>query len=327
LRTIIPLIVLSIIFDIFNGLRDGSNFVSTMISSRTMSMRNALSIAAIAEFLGPFIFGVAVARTFGKGLFAPNSVTILELIAALLSATLWNIITWLLSFPSSSTHALLGAIIGSVLAGTGLHSISTSGISKILLSLFLSPPVGLLVGFLFTKLMYYFARFETTHVNYLFKRFQIFTAIILALSYGANDAQKSMGLISLGLVISGFLPDFRIPIWVIVLSAGSIALGILLGGQRLIRTLGGRFYKIQPVEGFSSQFSSTAVILGAALAGGPVSSSQVITSSILGAGSADRVNKIRWGFAGHIVESWLLTIPVCMLMAFIIYELMARIIP
>jgi PiT family inorganic phosphate transporter len=325
LKNIFILIGLSITFDILNGLRDGSNFVSTAVSTRVMSTRRALSIAAVAEFLGPFIFGVAVARTFGRDIVATNSITIYEILAALASAVAWNLFTWLASIPSSSTHALLGGILGAVATGAGLQVIRLGGLIKVLVSLFISPPLGLMVGYLVIKMVYRLAAEAPPSINNLFKRLQIPTGIILALSYGANDAQKTMGLISLGLVISGILPSFRVPIWVMALSAGSISIGIFFGGQRLIRTLGGSFYKIRPVHGFSSQLAATSVILGSALLGGPVSSSQVVTSSILGVGAADQLNKIRWEAASRIVESWLLTIPACAGLAAGIYLLLIRV--
>ena len=325
MKYIFILIGLSVTFDILNGLRDGSNFVSTAVSTRVMSTRRALSIAAVAEFLGPFIFGVAVARTFGRDIVATNSITIYEILAALASAVVWNLFTWLASIPTSSTHALLGGILGAVATGAGLQVIRLGGLIKVLVSLFISPPLGLMVGYLVIKMVYRLAADAPPSINNLFKRIQIPTGIILALSYGANDAQKTMGLISLGLVITGILPSFRVPIWVMALSAGSISIGIFFGGQRLIRTLGGSFYKIRPVHGFSSQLAATSVILGSALLGGPVSSSQVVTSSILGVGAADQLNKIRWEAASRIVESWLLTIPACAGLAAGIYLLLIRV--
>ena len=323
MTSIITLLALSVVFDFLNGLRDGSNFVATMISTQALSFRKAFGIAAAAEFLGPFIFGVAVARTFGRDIVKPGSITIEVILAALISAIIWNLITWYFSFPSSSTHALLGGMIGAVLVSAGVHAIQTTGIGKILLSLFISPPLGLFFGFLIMKAVLRLTRSASPRINGIFRSSQVLTGVVLAFSYGANDAQKTMGLITLGLVITGWLPDFSIPIWVIALSAGAIALGIFLGGQRMVKTLGGKFYKIRPIEGFSSQLSSVGVILGAGLLGGPVSSSQVVTTSILGAGSARRINKVRWQTAGNIAEAWLLTIPICAGLAAGIYLILS----
>jgi PiT family inorganic phosphate transporter len=230
----------------------------------------------------------------------------------------------MLSLPGSSTHAFLGSILGAVTIGSGWGVIFQGGVMKILISLLVSPLVGLVVGYFLTKAIYYLARYATPAINWTFRRLQIVTEVVLALSYGANDAQKSMAIMTMGLIVTRVLPDFKIPLWVIALSAGSIALGILFGGQRMLRTLGGKFYKIRPIHGFASQFSATLVILGAALLGGPASSSQVITTSILGVGSADRINQVRWITAATILESWLVTIPICALLGAGSYELLGR---
>jgi PiT family inorganic phosphate transporter len=313
------LILLSMLFDFMNGLRDGSNFAATVVSSHALSLSSSLWLAAVSVMLGPLIFGVTVAYTFGRNIVLPQAINIQEILAALLAAVVWNLLTWWLSIPSSSTHAVLGGMLGAVVVGTGWDSVMKSGLDRVLISLFISPPLGLMVGYLFTKLVYLGTRYATPRINAFFRQVQIPSEVFLALSYGANDAQKTMGLVPLGLVSIGWLNSFRVPLWVILLSAGMTALGIIMGGQRLIRTLGGRFYKIRPIHGFSSQFSAALVILGAALLGGPVSSSQVITSSILGVGSADRINQVRWRLAGSIAESWLVTIPFCALLGGISY--------
>jgi PiT family inorganic phosphate transporter len=315
LTPLIFLFAFSSIFDMLSGMRDASNFVSTIISTRALPARVALGVAAVAEFCGPFIFGVAVAYTFGRDLIDPQTVTISALMAAILSAIVWNMITLYMGFPASSSHALLGGLIGALLVSTGPSSLRLAGMYKIMLALFLSPMLGLLVGFLLTKLIYFLSRSLSPRVNDFFRRIQIVTSITLAMAYGANDAQKTMGVLSLALVTTGYLNEFHVPIWIVAFSAGSIALGIAVGGWRLIRTLGGRFYRIRPVHGFSSQASAATVILTSAVLGGPVSSSQVVTSAILGAGSADRINQVRWELATHILTAWLLTIPICGLIA------------
>jgi PiT family inorganic phosphate transporter len=327
LTLIIALIVIALIFDFLNGFHDSSNIVATMISSRAFRPRVALGVTAVAEFSGPFIFGVAVAKTIGQDIVQPGTITIAVILAALLSATLWNILTWYLGIPSSSSHALIGGIIGAVAVGAGLGAIQMSGLTKVMIALFLSPIIGLAVGYLFTKLVFFLSRGASPHINWFFKRSQIVTAVALGLSHGTNDAQKTMGIIALGLVTTGFLTHFYVPTWVIALSAGAIALGTALGGWRLIRTLGGKFYKIRPVHGFSSQAASAGVILGASLLGGPVSTTQVVSSSIMGAGSAERLSKVRWGVAGNIAMAWLVTIPVTTLIAAVLYWLGVRAIP
>jgi PiT family inorganic phosphate transporter len=324
---IVALIVLAVIFDFLNGFHDSSNIVATMISSRAFRPRVALGVTALAEFTGPFIFGVAVAKTIGHDIVEPGTITVAVIMAALLSAILWNLLTWYLGIPSSSSHALIGGIIGAVAVGAGLEAIQLSGLQKVLLALFISPIIGLMAGFLFTKLVFFLARGASPRINWFFKRSQIVTAVALGLSHGTNDAQKTMGVIALGLVTAGYLADFYVPTWVIALSAGAIALGTALGGWRLIKTLGGKFYKIRPVHGFSSQVTSAGVILGASLVGGPVSTTQVVSSSIMGVGSAERLSKVRWGVAGNIAVAWIVTIPATALVAAGLYWLGVRVTP
>jgi PiT family inorganic phosphate transporter len=314
-------------FSFLNGFTDSSNIVATMISSRALPPRMALAITAVAEFFAPLIFGVAVARTIGRDIVAPGSVNMAVILAALLSAILWSLLTWFIAIPSSSSHALIGGLIGAVDMGAGLKSIQASGLEKVLIALLISPVIGLVAGYLFTKLVFFLARGASPRINWFFKRSQIVTAVALALSYGANDAQKAMGIITLGLVTDGYLARFQVPIWVIVLSSGAIALGTAVGGWRLIRTLGGKFYKIRPVHAFSTQVTSASIILGAALLGGPVSTTQVVSSAVMGVGSAERLNKVRWGVAGNIVIAWLLTIPATALVGAGLYWLVLYAVP
>jgi PiT family inorganic phosphate transporter len=316
---IVVLILLALLFDYLNGIRDSSNIVATMISSRAFSPRLALGVTAIAEFSGPFIFGVAVAETIGHEIVDSQAINIEVLIAALSSGILWNLLTWWLGIPSSSSHALIGGLIGAVVIGAGWKAIELKGLEKVLLALFTSPIIGFVFGFLITRLVYLLCWNASPRVNWFFKRSQIFTGITLALSHGTNDAQKTMGVITLALVIGGFLKKFAVPIWVIFLCSGMIALGTFLGSWRLIRTLGGKFFKIRPVDGFCSQLASASVIIGASLVGGPVSTTQVVVSSIMGVGASERPNKVRWSMARDIAMAWLVTIPASALVAAGIY--------
>jgi PiT family inorganic phosphate transporter len=313
------LIGAALLFDFLNGFHDSSNIAATMISSRAVPPRVALLISAVAHFFAPFLFGAAVAKTVGHDIIASEAVTIPVILAASLSAIVWNIITWWLGIPSSSSHALIGGLVGAVGIGFGLQNIQPSGLSKVLIALFISPLLGLTVGFVVMKLVLFLARGASPRVSTLFKRLQWFTSLGLALSHGTNDAQKTMGIITMGLVATGHLSRFEVPGWVILLSATAIALGTASGGWRLIRTLGARFYKIRPIHGFTSQLSSAAVIMGAALLGGPVSTTQVVSSSIMGVGSAERLSKVRWGVAGSIAIAWVVTIPVSAAMAALLY--------
>jgi inorganic phosphate transporter, PiT family len=317
-------VLLALVFDFTNGIRDSSNIVATIISSRAFSPRVALGVTAIAEFTGPFIFGVALAETIGKGIVIPNTINLQVILAALISAIAWNILTWYLGLPSSSSHALIGGIIGAVVMGAGWNAIQYGGLEKVLIALFTSPLIGYGVGYLILKLITLLCWNATPRINTFFKRGQILTAIALALSHGANDAQKTMGIITLALVTGNYLEQFTVPPWVIVICATMISLGTAIGGWRLIRTLGGKFYKIRPLDGFAAQLTSAVVILSASMLGGPVSTTQVVSSAIMGVGAAERANKVRWGVAGEIVMAWLLTIPATALLsagiyAFIVY--------
>jgi PiT family inorganic phosphate transporter len=313
--TIIAVIVLALGFDFLNGIHDSSNVVATMIFSRALSPRVALSMTAIAEFSGPLIFGVAVANTIGHEVVAAEAINLQVILAALISAIFWNLLTWYLGFPSSSSHALVGGFIGAVIIGAGWRAIQLPGIGKILTALFTSPIIGFIFGFFILRLVLLLSWKSTPKVNGLFKRSQIITSVALALSHGANDAQKTMGIITLALVAGGYLQIFAVPLWVILLSGGMIALGTSVGGWKLIKTLGGKFYKIRPVDGFATQLASATVILSASLVGGPVSTTQVVSSAIMGVGAAERLNKVRWGVAREIATAWLLTIPATALLA------------
>ncbi len=324
-QELIIVIALALVFDFLNGMRDSSNIVATMISSRAFSPGTALGIAAVAEFFGPFLFGVVVARTIGDEIVDSNALTLGVIAAALIGAIVWNLITWYFGLPGSSSHALIGGMVGAVIAGAGMGAIKWDGLNIVLIALFTFPLIGFVSGFLTTRLIYFLVRGATPRVNDLFKRGQWFTALVMAFGQGTNDAQKTMGIIALSLVIGGALPSFQVPFWVVAVSAAAIAIGTGMGGWRLIRTLGGKFYKIRPLHSFSTQLSSAGVILAASLFGVPVSASQVVSSSIIGVGSAERASKVRWSVAEEIILSWLITIPVSGLLAAGVYWLIGRV--
>ena len=321
---LIVVIVLGLGFDLLNGIHDSSNIVATMNSSRAFSPRVALGVTAVAEFSGPFIFGVAVATTIGSDVVSAKAITIVVILAALVGAILWDLLTWYLGFPSSSSHALIGGIIGAVVMGSGWKVIEWQGLLKILLTLLTSPFIGFIIGWLLLKIVVMLSWKASPRINGFFKHSQIVTGIALALAHGANDAQKTMGIITLALLTAGYLKVFAVPLWVVAICAFMIALGTSIGGWRLIRTLGGKFYKIRPINGFTSQLASSVVILGASLIGGPVSTTQVVSSSIMGVGAAERANKVRWGVAGDIAAAWLLTIPATALVAAGVYLVLRR---
>ena len=242
---IIIIIILALVFDFLNGIHDSSNIVATMIASRAFSPRIALGMTAVANFFGPFIFGVAVAETIGNEVVAAEAISLLVILTALVSAIMWNLLTWYLGFPSSSSHALVGGLVGAVLIGAGWEAILLPGLTKVLLTLLTSPLIGFIFGYLFLKILILLSWNATPKVNTIFKRSQVFTSISLALSHGTNDAQKTMGIITLALVTGGVLEAFVVPQWVVFACAAMIALGTAVGGWRLIRTLGGKFYPHQ----------------------------------------------------------------------------------
>jgi PiT family inorganic phosphate transporter len=318
----IIVVLLALFFDFSNGFHDAANVVATIITTRALSPKRALVIAAVCEFIGPFLFGTAVAQTIGKNIidistFDPKilELSVSLIIAALIGAILWNIITWFLGFPSSSSHALIGGMVGAVLVAYGSGKILWGGVLYVVASLVLSPLLGLIFGMLFLRITFRIFQNATPRVNYFFNRMQIPSSIALALSHGANDAQKSMGLITLSLVILGFSPTFHIPLWVIASCAGAIALGTASGGWRIIKTMGSKIYRLRSVHAFCAQTASATVILGAALVGGPVSTTHVVSSSIMGVGAGQRMSAVRWGVAKNIILAWLITIPASAVMA------------
>jgi PiT family inorganic phosphate transporter len=320
-QELLIVIGLALIFDFLNGMRDASNIVATMISSRALGPRTALGLTAIAEFFGPFLFGVVVAKTIGAEIVQPEVLTLAAIESALVGAIIWNLITWYFGIPGSSSHALIGGLVGAVIMGAGTAAIQIGGLNKVIIALLTSPLIGFFLGFLITRLIYFLVRGASPSINIFFKRSQLLTALAMAFSHGTNDAQKTMGIISLSLVIAGVLPSFQVPLWVVGVSAAAIAIGTSLGGWRLIRTLGGKFYKIRPLHSFSTQLTSAMVILAASLFGVPVSTSQVVSSVIIGVGSSERISKVRWSVAEEIVTAWLITIPASAALAAGVYWL------
>jgi PiT family inorganic phosphate transporter len=319
------LLALALVFNYLNGFHDSSNIVATVISSGAMRPRAALILAALAELAGPFIFGVAVATTIGEGLLDVRLVPLQAITAALAAAVVWNLITWYIGIPSSSSHALVGGLLGAALIAGGTGFVHTSGLIKILAALLISPVAGLVAGYLVMRLVLWAAQDASPRINNLFRRLQVATLVGLALSHGTNDAQKTMGVIAMGLVASHALDTFQIPLWVIAASAGAISIGTALGSWRLIRTIGGKIYRVRPVHAFSSQVAGAGVILGAALVGGPVSTTQVMSSAIMGVGAAERITKVRWLVLQEMMTAWLLTIPVTALLSALAYVLLSAV--
>ncbi len=309
LVVVIIVVILAIVFDFLNGFHDAANVVATMIASRSMTPEAALFIAASCEFIGPFLFGTAVAKTMGKGIVDASVITVWITFAALSGAIAWNLITWKWGLPSSSSHALVGGIVGAVWAGVGFDKLKLDGLIMIITVLVTSPLIGLAIGYVCKKFIAFLCRGQGPRINVVFKRAQLVSAAGLALSHGANDAQKSMGIITMVLVTYGYLAEFIVPYWVIFCCATAMGLGTAFGGWSIIKTVGSGIYRLRPIHAFSSQVTSATVILGAALMGGPVSTTHVVSSSIMGVGAADRMKAVRWFKAIEIVTTWFVTIP------------------
>lgn len=301
---------LALAFDFTNGFHDSSNIVSTIICSRATSPGIALLIASLSELAGPFLFGTAVAVSIGQNIIDPKVIRLEVVLSGLSGAIVWNLITWRLGMSSSSTHALIGALVGAVIVSVGFGQIQATGLVKVLLSLLISPVIGFIAGYLLLKFTLAVFRNATPKINRFFKTAQIFSSALLALSHGANDAQKTMGIITMSLVSLGLLKSFSVPWWVMAASAATLSLGIASGGWRIIRTVGMKLFRLRPVHGFDTQVAASTVVLGAALAGGPVSTTQVVSSSIMGIGYVANRSHVRWSVAQEMVGAWVITMPV-----------------
>lgn len=313
-------IVIALIFDFINGFHDSANSIATIVATNVLKPRNAVLLAAFWNFLGVFIFGVAVAATIGKGIINPNVVDIYVVLAALLGAILWNIITWHFGVPSSSSHALIGGLVGAGVVSSGFGSIIFSGLSKILLFIFVAPLLGFLGAIMFTILaMWIFKNMHPSKISSYFRKLQIVSSSFYSLSHGTNDAQKTMGIITLLLFTSGFISTFYVPKWVIIASYTAIALGTFFGGWRIVKTMGIKITRLTPFHGFSAETSGALVLLTTALFGIPVSTTHVISGSIMGVGSVKRFSGVRWRIARKIVIAWVLTIPMSAIIAGLSY--------
>lgn len=312
---LILIIILAVIFDIANGWHDAANAIATVVSTKVLSPLTAVALAAVMNILGAF-FTTAVAKTVGTGIVDPLAVTDTVIIAGLLSAILWNLITLFLGLPVSSSHALFGGIAGAAMAHGGASIMNSGGIVKILMSLLISPILGFIIGYGFMKLILaLFGRLAPGIVGKYFGRMQIFSSAFFAFGHGSNDAQKAMGIITMALVSGGVIQAMEVPKWVILTCALAMGLGTLFGGWKIIKTLGVKMLKLEPIHGFSAETSATAVIITASHFGLPVSTTHVVSSAILGVGATKRLSAVRWGIAGKIVMAWVLTLPACIVMA------------
>ena len=314
---------LAVLFDYINGFHDTANAIATSVSTRALRPEHAILMSATANFVGA-LTGTAVAKTISSGLATTPGGSAGQTIvaAALIGAIIWNLITWRFGIPSSSSHALIGGLLGAVIVSVGTSAIIVDGVvGKVILPLILSPIVGVIGGFLLMViLLNVFQRANPHRINERFRRLQLVSAAFMAFSHGSNDAQKTMGIMTLALIAAGVLPhDSTIPLWVIILAATAMSLGTAAGGWRIIKTMGQRVVKLDPVHGFAAETTAATIILTASHFGMPVSTTHVISSAIIGVGASDRLSAVRWGVAGNIVIAWILTIPASALAAGVAY--------
>jgi PiT family inorganic phosphate transporter len=308
--TLLAVLGLAVLFDYINGFHDTANAIATSVSTRALKPAYAIAMSATANFVGA-LTGTAVAETVGAGLVETEAVTQTVIAAALVGAIAWNLLTWRLGIPSSSSHALIGGLLGATLISAGFAAWQMDGIvGKVIVPLIGSPIVGFTLGLLFMALLFnVFRRAHPARLNGVFRRLQVVSAGYMAFSHGSNDAQKTMGIMTLALVTAGVIDSFVVPTWVILTAATAISLGTAAGGWRIIKTMGTKVVKLHPVHGFAAETTAATVIFGASQLGMPVSTTHVISSAIMGVGSSDRIKTVRWGVARSIVSAWVLTIP------------------
>jgi len=305
-------VFLALVFDFINGFHDTANAIATSVSTRVLSPRMAILMAAVLNFAGAFI-SVTVAKTVGSDLVNPASIPQTVIIAALLGAIVWNLITWYFGLPSSSSHALIGGLLGAAISFSGELNIVNwiNFFDKVLLWLFLSPVIGFIVGYLvMTSLNWILRKTKPTTVTTVFSKLQIVSAALMALNHGGNDAQKSMGIIAMALMSGGLIDSFYVPSWVKLLCALAMALGTSVGGWKIIKTMGMNMARLTPVNGFAAETSAAAVIFAATMLHSPVSTTHIISTSIMGVGASKRLSSVRWVVAKNIVWAWVLTIPI-----------------
>ena len=320
---LLALVVLcALIFDYVNGFHDTANAIATSVTTKALSPRTAIILAASLNFLGA-LSGTAVAETIGSTIIKPGMVDGKVLIMALLGAIAWNVVTWYFGIPSSSSHALIGGLTGASIAMFGLHSVNWPGLGIIVFFLIASTVVGMMVGaVVMTILSWVFHGASRNRLDKGFRRLQVLSACMMSFSHGSNDAQKSMGIITMALLSSGYISSFEVPLWVMVACATAMGLGTAAGGWRIITTLGSKIFRIEPINGFAADFSSSIVIYTASLMGYPVSTTHVVSSSIIGVGCAKQIKAVRWETARQLVTAWLITIPSTALISLVFYKLL-----
>jgi PiT family inorganic phosphate transporter len=324
LTILIVIVALALLFDFINGFHDTANAIATSISTRALTPRFAIFYASVLNFIGALISS-KVASTVGGKIANPAVIQHGEqiVIAALLSAIIWNLLTWYLAIPSSSSHTLFGSLAGAVIAGAGFYSVNWEGFLQIILILVLSPIVAFAVGFvimaIIRRLVIWKGNSSRSKLNRMFRFLQIISAGLLSFSHGGNDAQKAMGVIVFGLVAAGYQTTLDVPLWVKICAALSMGLGTSIGGWRIIKTVSKKIIKIEPINGFASDLTSSLVIQTSTHLGMPLSTTHVISSAIIGTGSVMRFHEVKWGTVGRMVMTWVITIPISIVLAFLIY--------
>ena len=307
---VVIIILVALTFDFLNGFHDAANSIATVVSTRVLSPQKAVLWAAFFNFVAAFVMGTAVAKTMGKGMIDLSVVTNEVILAGLIGAITWNLFTWYYGLPVSSSHALIGGYAGAAVAKAGVGAILLAGWTKTLIFIVMAPLMGLLVGFLLmVSVTWIFRRWHPFKLDQLFRRLQLVSAGLYSLGHGGNDAQKTMGIITGLLVSGGYLPTFDVPLWVILISHAAIALGTMFGGWRIVKTMGTKFTKLQPMGGFCAETSGAITLFVVTHLAIPVSTTHTITGAIIGVGATRRISAVKWGVAGRIVWAWVLTIP------------------
>ena len=314
--SLVLIIALAIVFDYINGFHDTANAIATSVATRALSPRTAVLMAAAFNFIGAFA-GTAVAKTIGAGLVDEETTTQAVVAAALIGAIAWNLITWYFGIPSSSSHALIGGLLGATIVAAGVGALKLDGIvTKVLVPMVTSPLIGFTAAFLLMLALYWiFRNAKRKPMARIFRRLQVLSAGYMAFSHGSNDAQKTMGIITLALFSAGAIPSIEVPTWVIIVSATALSLGTAVGGWRIMRTMGSRVVELEPVHGFAAETTAATILIGTAHFGMPVSTTHVISSAIMGVGSARGPKGVRWGVARRILLAWVITIPLAALFA------------
>jgi len=325
LVVLILVVVVALVFDYINGFHDTANAIATVVSTGVLPIRTAILLAAVFNF-GGALMGTAVASTIGKGLIAPAAVSQIVVLSALVGAIFWNLFTWYFGIPSSSSHALVGGLVGAAVAHAGPRAVQVEGLKKVVKSLIVSPLVGFWIAFVVMITIFWISRhIKPAKLSRIFRRLQMVSAGFMALSHGSNDAQKTMGIITMSLVAYGAVTGgaggkFHVPLWVVLCCATAMAAGTAAGGIRIIKTMGTKIIDLKPIHGFAAETAAAATILTSSALGMPVSTTHVITGCIMGAGASQRVSAVRWGVTTKILWAWVLTIPISATVAWLFHH-------